>query len=110
MAIRYLQGCWANPDGANPDDRGNPDGFFGEKHKMDYEDVRRGVVADPRIGESHSQVPGVDNDRGFGGTCFPKDLNALIAQFDEVGLNSKMFKEIWKYNEKIRTKIDWSVT
>lgn len=83
---------------------------FCEKHEMKYEDVRRGVVADPRIGESHTEVPGVDNDRGFGGTCFPKDLNALIAQFDEVELDSKMFKEIWKYNKKIRTKIDWNVT
>ena len=83
---------------------------FCEKHEMDYNDVRRGVVADPRIGKSHSEVPGVDNDRGFGGTCFPKDLNSLIAQFDEVGLDNSMFKEIWKYNEQIRTKIDWNVT
>jgi len=89
--------------------------YFNKMHdfctmkELDYENVRRGVVADPRIGESHSLVPGIDNDRGFGGTCFPKDLNALIAQFDETGLDSSMFKEIWKYNEQIRSKIDWTV-
>ena len=29
-----LQGCWANPDGANPDDRGNPDDFLGKSLKL----------------------------------------------------------------------------
>ena len=77
---------------------------------MNYTNVRRGVITDSRIGKSHTQVPGIDNDRGFGGTCFPKDLNSLIAQFDEHGVNSDMFKEVWKYNQEIRTVIDWPVT
>ena len=77
---------------------------------MNYTNVRRGVITDSRIGKSHTQVPGIDNDRGFGGTCFPKDLNSLISQFDEHGVNSDMFKEVWKYNKEIRTVIDWPVT
>jgi UDPglucose 6-dehydrogenase len=77
---------------------------------MNYTNVRRGVSSDSRIGKSHTQVPGIDNDRGFGGTCFPKDLNSLIVQFDEHGVNSDMFKEVWKYNQEIRTVIDWPVT
>ncbi len=77
---------------------------------MNYTNVRRGVSADSRIGKSHTQVPGIDNDKGFGGTCFPKDLNSLIVQFDEHGVNSDMFKEVWKYNQEIRTLIDWPVT
>ena len=77
---------------------------------MNYTNVRRGVITDSRIGKSHTQVPGIDNDKGFGGTCFPKDLNSLIVQFDEHGVNSDMFKEVWKYNKEIRTVIDWPVT
>ena len=77
---------------------------------MNYNNVRQGVTADHRIGKSHTQVPGIDNDRGFGGTCFPKDLNSLITQFEEKGVNADMFKEIWLYNEEIRTVIDWPVT
>ncbi len=77
---------------------------------MNYNSVRQGVTADHRIGKSHTQVPGIDNDRGFGGTCFPKDLNSLIAQFEERGLNCDMLKEVWLYNEEIRTVIDWPVT
>ena len=72
--------------------------------------VRRGVTADHRIGKSHTQVPGIDNDRGFGGTCFPKDLNSLIVQFDERKVNSDMLKAVWDYNQEIRTVIDWPVT
>lgn len=76
---------------------------------MDYEVIREGLVADTRIGKSHTQVPGIDNDRGFGGTCFPKDLNSLIVQMESHNLNADMFKEIWKYNQEIRTVIDWPV-
>ena len=76
---------------------------------MDYEVIREGLVADSRIGKSHTQVPGIDNDRGFGGTCFPKDLNSLIVQMESHNLNADMFKEIWKYNQEIRTVIDWPV-
>ena len=77
---------------------------------IDYSKVREGVTADSRIGKSHTQVPGIDNDRGFGGTCFPKDLNSLITQFEERGVNCDMLKEVWMYNEEIRTVIDWPVT
>ena len=77
---------------------------------IDYNKVREGVTGDSRIGKSHTQVPGIDNDRGFGGTCFPKDLNSLITQFDERNINCDMLKEVWLYNEEIRTVIDWPVT
>jgi UDPglucose 6-dehydrogenase len=36
------------------------------------------VGSDPRIGHSHTKVPGFDGKQGFGGACFPKDVSALI--------------------------------
>jgi len=81
-----------------------------EKVGMDYNNVVKGVTADSRIGKSHTKVPGIDNDRGFGGTCFPKDLNSLIVQMESAGINADMFKEIWNYNQQIRNLIDWTVT
>tara|TARA_Y100000004_G_scaffold156002_1_gene180844 strand:+ start:3125 stop:3919 length:795 start_codon:yes stop_codon:yes gene_type:complete len=83
---------------------------FCEKHGMDYDMVRDGVASDSRIGKSHTKVPGVDGDRGFGGTCFPKDLNSLIVQLEQADVNADMLKSVWEYNEQIRTVIDWPVT
>jgi len=49
-----------------------------DKLKVDIEQVRRGVGADPRIGP-HFLYAGA----GFGGSCFPKDLRALIHTAEE---------------------------
>ena len=35
------------------------------------------IALDPRIGKSHSQVPGPDGKFGYGGHCLPKDMSAL---------------------------------
>jgi UDPglucose 6-dehydrogenase len=77
---------------------------------MNYETVCSGVTSDSRIGKSHTQVPGIDNDRGFGGTCFPKDLNSLINQMEAHKIDSSILKSVWLYNQQVRTVIDWSVT
>ena len=53
---------------------------FCRKKRISYENVRRGVCIDDRIGFSHTQVPGPDGKRGYGGTCFPKDTASLLHQ------------------------------
>ena len=77
---------------------------------MDYDTVREGIIADSRIGESHTKVPGIDNDRGFGGTCFPKDINSLIKQMESHQIDAEMLKKVWEYNQSIRSVVDWIVT
>ena len=42
---------------------------------IDYDPVAIGVGMDPRIGDSHIKVTEM---RGYGGHCFPKDMNALV--------------------------------
>lgn len=80
---------------------------FCQEYSSNYENVVDGICSDERIGYSHSKVPGPDEDRGFGGTCFPKDINALINTLDQKNLNSSILKEIWKYNKQIRKNWDW---
>mgnify|MGYP003146083941 FL=1 len=81
-----------------------------QKTGMMYENVRLGVASDGRIGNSHTKVPGFDNDRGFGGSCFPKDLSSLINQFETLDIDAEIFRSVWKYNKQIRTVIDWTVS
>ena len=78
-----------------------------EKDGADWEQVRRIMVADSRIGKSHLIVPGPDGDRGFGGKCFPKDLLAFIYHIKKHGLDASLFEKIWKINLRVRKNKDW---
>lgn len=42
-----------------------------------YNVVSNAIGSDPRIGHSHTKVPGFDGKKGYGGSCFPKDTNAI---------------------------------
>lgn len=73
-----------------------------EKFEMDFDSVKAGVVSDSRIGSSHTKVPGPDGLMGFGGYCFPKDINALINTLKENEIDDSLFSEVWAYNQRIR--------
>jgi UDPglucose 6-dehydrogenase len=87
--------------------------FFNEifllikKLGLDWNSIINGVMGDRRIGDSHFQVPGHDGDKGFGGTCFPKDINALIKTFEKNGIDPKMLKSAWSVNLDVRKDLDW---
>lgn len=79
-----------------------------EKIGLDWNSIIEGVMRDRRIGRSHYQVPGHDGDKGFGGTCFPKDINALIAAFEKNGIDPKVLKSVWSRNLDVRSDLDWA--
>ncbi|MEK7541926.1 MAG: hypothetical protein AAB533_03705 [Patescibacteria group bacterium] len=56
-------------------------------HGADYENVRLAMAADYRIGDSHLDVMH-GGYRGFGGYCFPKDTDALLAHMKERGMKA----------------------
>lgn len=60
----------------------------------DIEEVRRGIGADPRIGY-HFLYPGA----GFGGSCFPKDLKALLRTGKEAGKEMTLLTAVAQVNE-----------
>jgi UDPglucose 6-dehydrogenase len=61
----------------------------------DFDYIRRAIGADPRIGE-HFIYAGP----GFGGSCFPKDVKALIKIAKDYGYDAEMFKQTLVTNEK----------
>lgn len=78
-----------------------------EKLGLNWNTILEGVMSDGRIGISHYQVPGHDGDFGFGGTCFPKDINAFIKTFEKNEINPIVLKSVWKRNETVRKNKDW---
>ena len=75
---------------------------------MDWDTVIEGIISDGRIGQSHHQVPGHDGDYGFGGNCFPKDINALIRTMREYGIDPLLLESVWEQNKNVRQNWDWS--
>ncbi len=69
-----------------------------EKLGADIELVRKGIGSDPRIG-FHFLYPGV----GYGGSCFPKDVQALIRTASESGQNLKVLQAVEDANETQKT-------
>jgi len=74
---------------------------------VDYDKVVEYATKDDRLGSSHWSVPGPDGKFGFGGSCFPKDLNALIAATEELEGDSPLLKAVWEKNLEVRPERDW---
>ena len=60
-----------------------------ERLGADIEMVRHGMGSDPRIGY-HFIYPGA----GYGGSCFPKDVQALIRTAENIGFDAKVLKSV----------------
>ena len=66
-----------------------------EKTGADIAMVRRGIGSDGRIGRSFL-YPGV----GYGGSCFPKDVKALIRTMDELGADPSILQAVDDLNDR----------
>jgi len=78
-----------------------------DKIGADWEDALKGFVSDGRIGDSHLNVPGHDGKLGYGGTCFPKDVNALLSFSKKHDIELNTISGGWKTNLKVRSEKDW---
>jgi len=78
-----------------------------ESLNIDYDKVIEYAKFDERLGYSHWDVPGPDSDFGFGGHCFPKDMNALIYLGNQLNIDLKTLKSALETNDKVRTNRDW---
>jgi len=74
-----------------------------QKIGIDYEIVKKGLLADHRIGKTHLDIF-VDGLRGFRGACLPKDSKALVKFAEQKRVKFNILKEAIKYNNKLWTK------
>ncbi|MBM22941.1 MAG: hypothetical protein CMD78_01585 [Gammaproteobacteria bacterium] len=81
--------------------------LLSEKVNANWDDVIDGFVRDGRVGHSHTQIPGPDGKLGFGGSCFPKDVQALIKFAEELSIELSVLKGTWKTNLLVRPEKDW---
>ena len=77
-----------------------------EKLDLDWDRVRETWISDTRVGNSHTQVPGPDGFKGYGGKCFPKDVKAFIQWALNSGLNVDTVIAANKVNERVRDNKD----
>jgi len=78
-----------------------------EKCNVDWEMALDGFVRDGRVGHSHMNIPGPDGKFGFAGSCFPKDVQAIINFGETLGVNMNTVKGVWETNLEVRPERDW---
>jgi UDPglucose 6-dehydrogenase len=75
---------------------------------VDWNDIVDILLEDKRMGQTHWKVPGPDGRYGFGGTCFPKDLAAIIRFANQYDIQSPLLKTVWNRNVLVdRPEKDW---
>jgi len=101
--VKYLTNCFL----AVKVSMANEIAAMCESTGVDYDKVIEYATQDARLGDSHWSVPGPDGHFGFGGSCFPKDLNALIQCAIDLGISPNTLVGAWNTNLVVRPEKDW---
>ena len=78
-----------------------------DKLNIDYDKVVEYAIYDKRLGKSHWAVPGPDGKLGFGGSCFPKDINALVHLCSKLNIPENILSSAIDTNLRVRPEEDW---
>lgn len=81
--------------------------LISDKCGVEWETAVDGFVRDGRIGHTHLAVPGPDGRMGFGGSCFPKDIQAMISFGEQLGVETHTLTGVWNTNVAVRPERDW---
>ena len=74
---------------------------------INFNEVVDHSIKDSRLGNSHWSVPGSDGHYGFGGSCFPKDMNALLFMAQQMSIPVPTISGAWETNKLVRPESDW---
>jgi nucleotide sugar dehydrogenase len=78
-----------------------------DSQNMNWDAIMNGILSSGWVNPMHTLVPGTDGNYGFGGKCFPKDINAFINYYQNNDINPTMFKAAWDKNIEVRKNKDW---
>ena len=101
--IKYMNNCYL----ATKVSYMNEMKLIADKIDVNWEEALNGFKLDKRVGNSHINVPGHDGKLGFGGSCFPKDVRALIYFSKKIGIDLNTLSGAWKTNLEVRPEKDW---
>mgnify|MGYP003668008971 FL=1 len=101
--IKYMNNCFFATKVSFMNEMYN----IASKCGVDWNIAVDGWVRDGRIGHTHLAVPGPDGKRGFGGSCFPKDVQAMITFGNSLNVDMKTLKGAWETNLNVRPERDW---
>lgn len=68
---------------------------------VDYDELRELFLLDGRVERMHTTV--FEDKRGFGGKCWPKDVNGIVAAAKAMGYDAGLLRAVLEVNEKIKT-------
>ncbi len=101
--IKYMNNCYF----ATKVSFMNEMRLIADKSGVNWDLAVDGFVRDGRIGHTHISVPGPDGRFGFGGSCFPKDIQAMMSHARSLGIEPNVLDGAWKTNLNVRPERDW---
>lgn len=78
-----------------------------QAENIDWDIAMNGFLTSEWVNPMHTMVPGPDGNLGFGGKCFPKDINAFIDYAESLSIDAKNLKAAWEKNLEIREDKNW---
>ena len=73
-----------------------------EKSGVNAQEVLSLMRGDGRLSRFHTDIPGPDGNRGYGGLCFPKDMAALEAIAKKAGVKPTVIEAAIEKNNEVR--------
>lgn len=74
---------------------------------IDWDCAMDGLMSSGWVNPMHTMVPGPDGHLGYGGKCFPKDVQAFIDYALSLGVEPSIQKSSWEKNLEIRKDRNW---
>ena len=96
--VKYMENCW----GGMKVTWANEMFEMTEALGLDYNEVRELWALDGRTEKMHTMI--WPDKRGFGGKCFPKDINAMVKFAEKAGYDAKLIKQVLESNKEFVAK------